>query len=371
MSRLIHSELVSSTPVLNAPVLIEPVLIEPGAASPATQVTRDARGRPMRDLRISVIDRCNFRCPYCMPVEKFGGAAAFLPRKEWLQPDEIERLARAFVAVGVRKLRLTGGEPLLRQELPEIVERLSRIHGVEDLALTTNGALLTERATGLRKAGLRRLTVSLDALDPATFLRMSGGYGHVAEVLMGIDAAVAAGFRSVKINVVVQRGVNEDQVLPLLEYFRGSPHVVRFIEYMDVGSCNGWTRAQVVPTVELQNLIATRYPLIALSASAAGEVASRYAYADGQGELGFVSSVSVPFCGDCNRARISADGRIFTCLFASQGKDLREWLRSDTDAALVDHLRALWSRRADRYSELRVEREAQSSRRVEMFRMGG
>ncbi len=361
MSKLIQAGLIASASVES----------KPAVADPSVDVALDARGRPLRDLRISVIDRCNFRCPYCMPAEKFGGAAAFLPRKEWLQPDEIERLARAFVALGVRKLRLTGGEPLLRQELPEIVERLSRIDGVEDLALTTNGALLAERANELRNAGLRRLTVSLDALDAATFLLMSGGYGRVADVLAGIDAAVAAGFQSVKINVVVQRGVNEDQVLPLLEHFRGSPHVVRFIEYMDVGNCNGWTRAQVVPTVELQNLVAARYPLVALSASAHGEVASRYAYADGRGELGFVSSVSVPFCGDCNRARISAEGRIFTCLFASQGKDLREWLGTDTDAALANHLRTLWSRRADRYSELRAEREAQSSHRVEMFRMGG
>jgi GTP 3',8-cyclase len=332
---------------------------------------RDARGRALRDLRISVIDRCNFRCPYCMPVEKFGGAAAFLPRKEWLTPHEIERLARAFVAVGVRKLRLTGGEPLLRQELPEIIERLARIEGIDDLALTTNGAMLGDRAEDLRRAGLRRLTVSLDALDPAAFLRMSGGYGDVAVVLAGIDAAMSAGFRSVKLNAVIQRGVNEDQVLPLVEHFRGTPHVLRFIEYMDVGSCNGWTRAQVVSTRELQQLIAARHPLTALAATVGGEVASRCAYADGQGEIGFISSVSVPFCGDCNRARISAEGRLFTCLFASQGRDLREWLLSEDDAGLSERLRALWSRRADRYSELRAEREAQAGQRVEMFRMGG
>jgi GTP 3',8-cyclase len=332
---------------------------------------RDSRGRPLRDLRISVIDRCNFRCPYCMPVEKFGGAAAFLPRKEWLSPADIERLARAFVANGVRKLRLTGGEPLLRQELPEIIERLSRIDGVDDLALTTNGALLGDRAKDLRRAGLRRLNVSLDALDPAVFLRMSGGYGDVAEVLAGIEAAVAAGFRSVKLNAVIQRGVNEDQVLPLVEHFRDTPHVLRFIEYMDVGSCNGWTRAQVMPTQELRQLIQARHPLLPLAATAGGEVASRFAFADGRGEVGFISSVSVPFCGDCNRARISAEGKLFTCLFASQGRDLRDWLRSEDDAGLIGRVRDLWSRRADRYSELRAEREAQSGGRVEMFRMGG
>ncbi len=332
---------------------------------------RDSRGRPLRDLRISVIDRCNFRCPYCMPVEKFGGAAAFLPPKEWLSPVEIERLARAFVANGVRKLRLTGGEPLLRQELPEIIERLSRINGIDDLALTTNGALLGDRAKDLRRAGLRRLNVSLDALDPAVFLRMSGGYGDVAEVLAGIEAAVAAGFGSVKLNAVIQRGVNTDQVMPLVEHFRGTPHVLRFIEYMDVGSCNGWTRAQVVPTQELRQLIEVQHPLLPLAATSGGEVASRYAFADGRGEVGFISSVSVPFCGDCNRARISAEGKLFTCLFASQGRDLRDWLRSEDDAGLIGRVGDLWSRRADRYSELRAEREAQSGGRVEMFRMGG
>jgi GTP 3',8-cyclase len=341
------------------------------AAGASTLDARDTRGRALRDLRISVIDRCNFRCPYCMPVEKFGGAAAFLPRKEWLSPQEIERLARAFAALGVRKLRLTGGEPLLRQELPEIIQRLSRIEGIDDLALTTNGALLAERAVDLRQAGLRRLTVSLDALDPAVFLSMSGGYGDVTKVLAGIDAAVHAGFESVKLNTVIQRGVNVDQVLPLVEHFRTTPHVLRFIEYMDVGSCNGWTRAQVVPTRELHQLISARHPLRPLAASVGGEVASRYAYADGSGEIGFISSVSVPFCGDCNRARISAEGRLFTCLFASHGRDLREWMQSEDDTGLRERLRELWSRRADRYSEVRAEREAQSGQRVEMFRMGG
>jgi cyclic pyranopterin phosphate synthase len=330
---------------------------------------RDARGRALRDLRISVIDRCNFRCPYCMPAEKFGGAKAFLPRRDWLQPAEIERIARAFVALGVRKLRLTGGEPLLRPELAEIVERLAAIDAVEDLALTTNAALLAPQAAALRAAGLRRLTVSLDALDADVFARMSGGYGDVAEVLAGIDAAVAAGFASIKINVVVQRGVNEAEVLPLVERFRGTRHVVRFIEYMDVGNCNGWTRAQVVPTAELRERIAAQHPLVPLAAGADGEVAERFGFVDGQGEVGFISSVSMPFCGGCNRARLSAEGRLFTCLFASTGRDLREWLR-DGDAELAARLRALWSRRADRYSELRAEREAAGGR-VEMFRMGG
>ena len=342
---------------------------------------RDSRGRPLHDLRISVIDRCNFRCPYCMPVEKFGGAGAFLPRKEWLQPAEIERLARAFAAVGVRKLRLTGGEPLLRAELPEIIERLSRIEGIDDLALTSNGALLAKHAASLRRSGLRRLTVSLDALDAEMFHRMSGGYGDVDSVLAGIEAALAAGFTSIKINTVVQRGVNEDQVLPLVRHFHRTPHIVRFIEYMDVGNCNGWMREQVVPVAELQALISTQYPLRPMTPTINGEVASRFAHVDGGGEIGFISSVSRPFCSDCNRARISAEGKWFTCLFATQGTDLRTWLNELDDVALVERLRAQWSRRADRYSELRAEREARQAQdseadgvanpRVEMFRMGG
>ena len=235
-------------------------------------------------------------------------------------------------------------------------------------ATSARGGWLTHSMP--RKAGLRRLTVSLDALDATVFHRMSGGYGDVAEVLAGIDVAVAAGFSSVKINSVVQRGVNEDQVLPLVEHFRGTAHVMRFIEYMDVGSCNGWTREQVVPTAELQQMIAKRYPLHRLAARSGGEVANRYAFADGQGEIGFISSVSVPFCGDCNRARISAEGRLFTCLFASTGRDLREWL-VESDGELATRVGGLWSRRADRYSELRAEREAAAGARVEMFRMGG
>lgn len=331
---------------------------------------RDARGRPLRDLRISVIDRCNFRCPYCMPAEKFGGAAAFLPRREWLQPAEIERLARAFVAAGVRKLRLTGGEPLLRAELPEIIERLAAIREVEDLALTTNAALLAEHAGSLRRAGLRRLTVSLDALEESTFRRMSGGYGHVVAVLEGIDAAVAVGFSSIKINVVVQRGINEDQVLPLVRHFRGTPHIVRFIEYMDVGNCNGWTRADVVTTAELRQLIESEFALAPLPSQHGGEVAQRFGFVEGAGEIGFISSVSMPFCGDCNRARISAEGQCFTCLFATKGIDMKPWLQ-DGDEQLHEKISALWSRRTDRYSELRAEREVAMPKRVEMFRMGG
>lgn len=308
-----------------------------------------------------------------MPAEKFGGAGAFLPRKEWLKPIEIERLARAFSAVGVRKLRLTGGEPLLRAELPEIIERLARIEGIADLALTTNGALLAAQAVSLRRAGLRRLTVSLDAIDPEVFARMSGGYGDVDSVLGGIDAAVAAGFRSIKINTVVQRGVNEDQVLPLVRRFRQTPHVVRFIEYMDVGTCNGWREDQVLPSSELRARIVARWPLRVLDAGYRGEVAQRYVYADGGGEIGFVSSVSEPFCGDCHRGRLSADGQLFTCLFAASGHDLRALLREGAgEDALVAAIAGIWSARTDRYSERRHElREHGANPHVEMYAIGG
>ena len=333
----------------------------------------DRLGRPLRDLRISVIDRCNFRCPYCMPEEQYPRDHAFLASRERLTVAEIQRLARIFVALGVVKLRLTGGEPLLRKDLAEIVGALSRIEGAQDLALTTNGALLAAQAAGLRAAGLKRLTVSLDALDAATFARMSGGRGKVEDVLAGIDAAERAGFASIKLNTVVRRGDNEDCVLQLLERFRGTPHVVRFIEYMDVGTCNGWQPAMVVPTSELVARIGARWPLVARARSHPGEVAERYAYADGQGEIGFVSSVSAPFCGDCNRARLSADGMLYTCLFSGAGTDLRTPLRAGaTDAELDALVRSVWHAREDRYSELRAAgAETRAAARVEMYRMGG
>ena len=334
---------------------------------------RDRRGRPLRDLRISVIDRCNFRCPYGMPEDQYPRDHAFLGSRERLSVAEIERLARAFVALGVNKLRLTGGEPLLRKDLAEIVGRLARIEGADDLALTTNGALLAGKAAELRAAGLRRLTVSLDSLDPATFDRMSGGRGRVEDVLAGITAAERAGFAPIKINAVVRRGDNEVGVLDLLEHFRGTPHVVRFIEYMDVGTCNGWQAARVVPTRELVARIHARWPLQARARSHRGEVAERYAYADGKGEIGFVSSVSAPFCGDCNRARLSADGMLYTCLFAGAGTDLRGPMRAGaSDAELVERIRNVWSLREDRYSEQRAAQEPQATpARIEMYRIGG
>ena len=329
----------------------------------------DTRGRPLRDLRLSVIEACNFRCGYCMPADQVADDYG-LDAASRMSFDEIETLVRGFARLGVGKLRLTGGEPLLRKRLPELVARLSVIPGIDDLALTTNGSLLAAQAEALHRAGLRRLTVSLDALDADLFRRMSGGRGEVATVLEGIDAATQAGFASLKINCVVQRGVNEDQVMPLLERFRGSGHVLRFIEYMDVGSCNGWKREQVVASRELRDRIAARWPIRPLDPHYRGEVATRYRFEDGAGEVGFVSSISETFCGDCHRARVSADGRLYTCLFASEGTDLRGALARGEEA-LVEHVAGLWSKRADRYSELRGEREAAQGRHVEMFLIGG
>ncbi|MET0894093.1 MAG: GTP 3',8-cyclase MoaA [Pseudoxanthomonas sp.] len=329
----------------------------------------DRRGRPLRDLRLSVIEACNFRCGYCMPAEQVPDDYG-LDSAARLSFDEIETLVRGFARIGVNKLRLTGGEPLLRKRLPELVARLAAIPGIEDLALTTNGSLLAIHAAALHAAGLRRLTVSLDALDAGLFGTMSGGRGEVTDVLQGIDAAVRAGFQSLKINCVVQRGINEDQVLPLVEHFRGSGHVLRFIEYMDVGTCNGWQRGQVVTSAELRDRIARHWDIQPVGANYRGEVAKRYRFTDGTGELGFVSSVSESFCGDCHRARVSADGRLFTCLFASEGTPLRDKLALG-ETGFSDHLGALWSRRADRYSELRGERDAASGRHVEMFLIGG
>ncbi|HEX7914569.1 MAG TPA: GTP 3',8-cyclase MoaA, partial [Rudaea sp.] len=277
---------------------------------------RDALARPLRDLRISVIDRCNFRCPYCMPEDQYAQDYEFLSKDQRLRFEEIERLARAFAALGVRKLRLTGGEPLLRRDLPHLVEQLARISGIDDIAMTTNGVLLPKFAQVLRDAGLHRLTVSLDTLDADTFRKLSGGRGEVAEVLAGIEAAERAGFSKIKLNCVVMRGVNDAQVLDLVERFRGTGYIVRFIEYMDVGTVNHWRGDAVVPSAELIARIGARWPLESLQPNYRGEVAERYRFADGAGEVGFISSVSQPFCGDCSRARLSADGKLYTCLFA-------------------------------------------------------
>jgi GTP 3',8-cyclase len=334
---------------------------------------RDSRARPLHDLRISVIDRCNFRCPYCMPEDQYAHDHVFLAKDQRLRFEEIERIARAFAALGVRKLRLTGGEPLLRRELPELVRQLAQIPGIDDLALTTNGVLLPRVAQALRDSGLKRLTVSLDSLDPATFHKLSGGRGQVEEVLAGIAAAESAGFTQIKLNCVVMRGINDVQTLDLVERYRGSGHIVRFIEYMDVGTLNGWREDLVVPSAELIARIAARWPLEPRERNYGGEVAQRYAFADGAGEIGFISSVSQPFCGDCSRARLSADGKLYTCLFAQSGFDLREPLRAGaSDAELQALIAQRWAQRADRYSEMRAEIRARGGDgKVEMFAIGG
>jgi len=340
-----------------------------GADAPPGEAPRDRLSRPLRDLRISVTDRCNFRCPYCMPREIFGDSWSFLPRAEILSFEEIERLARVFVELGVRKLRLTGGEPLLRRDIDRLVRGLAALPDV-DLALTTNGSLLDQHAERLRAAGLGRITVSLDALDDAAFHRLNDAPFDVASVLRGIAAAERAGFSPLKINAVVVRGVNDDAVLPLVERFRGSGHVLRFIEYMDVGTTNGWRRDQVVPASELVGLIGRAHPLEPIAPAYRGEVARRWRFRDGGGEIGFIASVSEPFCGDCTRARLSAEGRLFTCLFARSGHDLRGPLRSgESDAQLADRIARIWSGRGDRYSELRSAATAAS--RPEMSYLGG
>ena len=328
----------------------------------------DLRGRPLRDLRLSLIEACNFRCPYCMPAERIADDHG-LDAGSRLSFDEIETLVRGFARLGVSKLRLTGGEPLLRKRLPELVARLAAIRGIDDLALTTNGSLLAPQARALRDAGLQRLTVSLDALDPALFRELSGGRGEVGDVLAGIVAATAAGFAPLKLNCVVQRGVNDGEVLPLVEFAREHGHVMRFIEYMDVGTCNRWDAVRVLPSAELRDRIHARWPLRPLDPNYRGEVASRHVFDDGGGEIGFVSSVSAPFCGDCHRARVSADGKLYTCLFAGEGSDLRDALRQG-EAALVERVTTLWRGRSDRYSEIRG-RTSVSRRHVEMYLVGG
>jgi len=336
---------------------------------PASPVLpHDALGRPLRDLRLSVIDACNFRCPYCMPADRIPDDHG-LDAASRLSFDDMETLVRSFARLGTHKLRITGGEPLLRKRLPELIARLAKIDGIDDLALTTNGSLLAPHATALREAGLHRLTVSLDALDPERFAAMSGGRGKLADVLAGLAAARAAGFERIKLNCVVQRGVNEDQVLPLAAFAREHGHVLRFIEYMDVGTCNGWRMEDVVPSAQLRDQLHAHWPLRPLDPQYRGEVAARYAYADGGGEIGFVGSVTAPFCGDCHRARVSADGTLYTCLFAAEGRSLREALRQGEDA-LVEAVAQAWSRRVDRYSELRGAANA-PKRHVEMYLVGG
>ncbi len=327
--------------------------------------------RPLHDLRISVMDRCNFRCPYCMPEDKFHKDFRFLRSTERLSFEEILRVATVFLGLGVCKLRITGGEPLLRPDISDLIGDLSRLNGIDDIALTTNGILLGQNAAALKAAGLDRVTVSLDALDEKMFTEMSGGRGSHDRVLEGIHEAIQAGLTPVKINTVVKRGVNELECLRLLEHFRGTGVIVRFIEYMDVGTINHWELSDTVPSKELLDTIAARWPLSPADKNYHGEVAKRYLFDDGSGEIGFISSVTKPFCGDCTRARLSSDGKLFTCLFASDGVDLRAVLRAGvSDPELQDIIRGVWEKRTDRYSELRAQSK-QPGDKVEMYYIGG
>ena len=330
----------------------------------------DALNRPLRDLRISVTDRCNFRCVYCMPKEVYGPGYPFLADEALLTFDEIERLVRAFVSLGVEKLRLTGGEPLVRQDLPLLVARLATLPGV-DLALTTNGSLLARQALALKQAGLVRVNVSLDAMDESVFQAMNGVGFPVSRVLEGIAAAQAAGLAPVKVNMVVKRGLNDGSILPMAAHFREQGCTLRFIEFMDVGHTNGWRLQDVVPAAEILRLINAQWPLEPVEPGYRGEVAGRWRYRDGRGEIGLVASVTGAFCRDCSRARISAEGRLYTCLFATRGHDLRGLLRGGaSDADLAAAITDLWSQRSDRYSELRSERTS-GLPKVEMSHIGG
>lgn len=329
----------------------------------------DTRGRPLRDIRFSVTDRCNFRCVYCMPKDVFGRDYPFLPHAALLSFEEIARVARVFTGLGVAKLRLTGGEPLLRKDLERLIAMLAELE--VDLTLTTNGALLARKAKALAGAGLRRVTVSLDALDDATFQAMGDTETTVARVLEGIDAATRAGLAPIKVNTVVKRGLNEHAIVELARRFRGSGHILRFIEYMDVGATNGWRMDDVVPAAEILERVARVFPVEPLDANYAGEVAERWRYRDGAGEIGVIASVTQAFCRDCTRMRLSTDGKLFTCLFATTGHDLRELLRGGADdATLARAISAVWRTRADRYSELRTAATARAER-IEMSYIGG
>jgi cyclic pyranopterin phosphate synthase len=341
-------------------------------SSPASSATavRDRLRRPLRDLRISITDRCNFRCVYCMPKEKFGADHQFLERSALLSFEEITRLARLFTQLGIEKIRLTGGEPLVRRNVEKLVEQLATIPGL-DLTLTTNGSLLAKKAKALRAAGLQRVTVSLDSLDDAVFKAMNDVDYPVAKVLEGIDAAAAAGFRPVKVNMVVKRGVNEHSILPMAKFFRERGHILRFIEYMDVGATNGWRMDDVVSAREIVDIISRELPLEPADPNYTGEVAERWRYKDGTGEIGVIASVTQAFCRDCTRARISTEGQLYTCLFATAGHDLRALLRGGaSDEAILARISGVWTARDDRYSEIRGQQTV-PLKKIEMSYIGG
>ncbi len=359
-----------------------PALVDRGRPLTMDAGLRDRLSRPLRDLRISVTDRCNFRCTYCMPKDVFDRDHRYLPHADLLTFEEIARLARVFVGLGVEKIRLTGGEPLLRKNVEDLVALLAAVElptaddgGAPrrlDLTLTTNGALLRKKAAALKAAGLGRVTVSLDALDDERFRAMNDVDFPVADVLAGIDAATAAGLGPVKVNMVVKRGVNDDQIVPMARRFRGTGHILRFIEFMDVGASNRWKLDEVLSSAEVAERIAATFPIEPVPANYRGEVAERWRYRDGAGEIGFISSVTQAFCGDCSRARLSPEGRLYTCLFADHGTDLRAGLRAGDDAAaLTRAIATVWSDRVDRYSERRGADATIAGRKIEMSYIGG
>ncbi|EOO66581.1 molybdenum cofactor biosynthesis protein A [Bacillus cereus VD021] len=335
-------------------------------------VTLDKLDRPLKDLRISVTDRCNFRCRYCMPEEIFGRDYSFLSNDKILSFDEIERITRIFVSLGVRKLRITGGEPLLRKDLPELIQRLNEIDGVEDIGLTTNGSLLKKFALDLYKAGLSRVTVSLDSLNEERFSYLNGNRSKVKTVLAGIQAAAEAGMK-IKMNMVVQKGKNEQDIVQMAEYFKENKHILRFIEYMDVGNFNGWELGEVVSKQEIVDMIHKVMPLERIEANYPGEVATRYRYIGSDEEIGIISSVTDSFCSSCTRARISAEGKLYTCLFASKGNDLKELLRFGyTDEEITNVIRDIWNNRSDRYSDERLSNTNKKAMpKIEMSHIGG
>ena len=335
-------------------------------------MVQDTLGRPVRDLRVSVTDRCNFRCPYCMPAEIYGERYQFLPKEQILSFEEITRLTQIFVKLGVTKVRITGGEPLVRNDLEDLVAQLAGIVGIHDLTLTTNGYLLAQKAQALKDAGLHRVTVSLDTLDDGIFGRMNGRGFSTERVLKGIDKAAEVGFAPIKINTVVQRGVNDHTVVDLARHFKETGHIVRFIEYMDVGNLNGWKLDQVVSADEIIERIDAEMPIEPLEPNYGGEVALRYRYRDGDGEIGVIASVTKPFCGDCTRVRLSTEGKVYTCLFSSLGWDLKGPLRTGaTDEELEKRIRKLWGLREDRYSEERASLTGSQPPKVEMYQVGG
>jgi cyclic pyranopterin phosphate synthase len=335
-------------------------------------ITTDSLQRPLQDLRISVIDRCNFRCRYCMPEEVFGPDFQFLPKDQLLSFEEIMRLAQLFASMGVKKIRLTGGEPLLRKDLPKLIEMLKSIKGISDIALTTNGSLLAKQAKSLKEAGLDRINVSLDSIDEEVFRQMNGGRCDVNTVLKGIEAAADAGLM-VKVNMVVQKGINDQDIFPMARHFRGTGHILRFIEFMDVGNTNGWNLDQVVSKEEIVKRIHDIMPLEPIGSNFLGEVASRYRYCGTEEEIGIISSVSDSFCSTCTRARISANGHLYTCLFATKGTDLRSHLRSGAnDEEIKNLLQDVWIRRNDRYSDERLlKTKIPAKQKIEMHYIGG